>query len=46
MQSLHLFLKEKQSPYGIRSSSENFCAFDNIQVIPLYAMGNICQQNE
>lgn len=46
MQSLHLFLKEKQSPYGIRSSSENFCAYDNIQVIPLYAMGNIYQLNE
>lgn len=41
MQSLHLFLKEKQSPYGIRSSSENFCTYDNIKVIPLYAIGNI-----
>ncbi len=43
MQSLHLFLKEKQSPYGIRSSSENFCAYENIKVIPLYAIGNVYQ---
>lgn len=41
MQSLHLFLKEKQSPYGIRSSSENFCTYENIRVVPLYAVGNI-----
>lgn len=46
MQSLHLFLKEKQSPYGIRSSSENFCAYENIKVIPLYAIGNIYHVNE
>ena len=46
MQSLHLFLKEKQSPYGIRSSSENFCAYENIKVIPLYAIGNIYHINE
>ncbi len=39
MQSLHLFMKMKQSEYGIRCSSENFAAFDNIKVIPLYAAG-------
>ena len=37
MQSLHLFLKEKQVKYGIRSSLENFTKYDNIQVYPLYA---------
>jgi len=41
MQSLHLFLKEKQSEYGIRTSLENFTKYDNIQVYPLYAIGNV-----
>ena len=44
MQSLHLFLKEKQSPYGIRSSSKNFYAYENIKVIPLYAISNVYQK--
>ncbi len=34
MQSLYLFLKERQSLYGIRCSYENFCAYENIKVIP------------
>jgi predicted AAA+ superfamily ATPase len=41
MQSLHLFLAEKKRPYGVRTSSENFASYDNIRVIPLYAIGNI-----
>lgn len=41
MQSLHLFLKEKKSIYGIRCSSENFGLYDNIRIIPLYAVSNI-----
>ena len=41
MQSLHLFLKEKQIKYGIRTSLENFTKYDNIRVYPLYAIGNI-----
>jgi len=41
MQSLHLFLKEKHIKYGIRTSLENFVQYDNIQVYPLYAIGNI-----
>ena len=41
MQSLHLFLKEKHKKYGIRTSLENFVQYDNIQVYPLYAIGNI-----
>ena len=41
MQSLHLFLKEKQSEYGIRTSLENFTKYENIRVYPLYAIGNI-----
>ncbi|MDR2585507.1 MAG: DUF4143 domain-containing protein, partial [Prevotellaceae bacterium] len=41
MQSLHLFLKEKQVEYGIRTSLENFAQYDKIKVYPLYAIGNI-----
>ena len=43
MQSMHLFLAEKQAEYGIRTSLENFTKYDNIRVYPLYAIGNIKQ---
>ena len=45
MQSMHLFLKEKQSAYGIRTSLENFGQYDKIKVYPLYAIANI-KKNE
>lgn len=41
MQSLHLFLKEKKSAWGVRCSLENFATYDNIKVFPLYAVENI-----
>jgi len=41
MQSMWMFLKEKNSPYGIRTSLENFCTYQNIKVYPLYAIGNL-----
>ena len=41
MQSMHMFIAEKQSEYGIRTSLENFTKYDNIRVYPLYAIGNI-----
>ena len=41
MQSMHLFLAEKQAEYGIRTSLENFTEYNNIRVYPLYAIGNI-----
>ena len=41
MQSLHLFLKEKNIDSGIRISSENFCSYDKINVYPLYAVNNL-----
>lgn len=40
MQSLHLFLAEKKAKYGFRLSLENFSAFDQIKVLPLYAVSN------
>ncbi|MDR2475837.1 MAG: AAA family ATPase [Bacteroidales bacterium] len=39
MQSLNLFMKEKQSLYGIRTSLENFAEYNKIKVYPLYAIG-------
>jgi len=41
MQSMHLFLSEKQAEYGIRASLENFGQYDKIKVFPLYAIGNL-----
>jgi predicted AAA+ superfamily ATPase len=38
MQSLHLFIKEKNSEYGIRTSLENFTQYDKIKVLPLYSI--------
>ena len=41
MQSMFLFLEEKQRKLGIRCSMENFGKFQNIEIYPLYAVGNI-----
>jgi predicted AAA+ superfamily ATPase len=41
MQSLYLFLEEKKTETGIRTSLENFGRFDNIEIYPLYAISNI-----
>jgi len=41
MQSLRLFMKEKHINKGIRTSLENFGRYENIDVYPLYAIGNI-----
>jgi predicted AAA+ superfamily ATPase len=40
MQSMFIFLQEKQRVYGIRCSLENFGRFQNVLIYPLYA---ICQ---
>lgn len=44
MQSLFLFLKEKNRPYGIRFSLENFSLYDQIRVFPLYAVSNLVKE--
>lgn len=41
MQSLYLFLKEKNLKKGIRISNENFSVYNNIEVYPLYAVDNL-----
>ena len=46
MQSMHLFIKEKKSKMGIRTSLENFSVYDKIKVVPLYAIGNMKQRTD
>ncbi|MCL2480278.1 MAG: AAA family ATPase [Spirochaetaceae bacterium] len=41
MQSLRLFMKEKNIDRGVRTSLENFGRYENIDIYPLYAIGNI-----
>jgi hypothetical protein len=41
MQSMQIFLREKNLSKGIRVSTENFASYDNIDVYPLYAVENI-----
>ena len=41
MQSLRIFMSQKKSLFGIRTSLENFCEYQDIKVYPLYAAGNI-----
>jgi len=38
MQSMFLFLEEKNRPWGIRTSLENFSSYGKIKVCPLYAL--------
>ncbi len=41
MQSLRIFTSLKKPPYAIRTSLENFATYENIHVVPLYALANI-----
>jgi len=41
MQSLYLFLKEKNRPYGIRFSLENFSSYGQIKSYPIYSVNEI-----
>jgi len=41
MQSLRLFMKEKNIKKGVRTSLENFGCREDIDIYPLYAIGNI-----
>lgn len=44
MQSLRIFMEEKKSQYGIRTSLENFSTYGNIKVYPLYAIGDLVNE--
>jgi predicted AAA+ superfamily ATPase len=41
MQSMYLFLKEKNKSFGIRLSLENFSELEKVKIFPLYAVKNI-----
>ncbi len=45
MQSLHLFLKERNLNKGVRFSGENYAIYDNIHAVPAYAVSNIYNIN-
>jgi len=45
MQSLHLFMKEKNSTKGIRTSMENFDKVDKVDIYPMYGISNIFQEH-
>jgi uncharacterized protein len=44
MQSLRLFLAEKKQSHGYRFSLENFSEYQDIRVVPLYAISNFMKQ--
>jgi predicted AAA+ superfamily ATPase len=46
MQSLFLFLNEKNRPYGVLFSLENFSEYEKVKVFPLYAVTNFQNQAE
>ena len=41
MQSMRLFMSEKNIKKGIRTSLENFARYENIDVYPMYAISNL-----
>jgi predicted AAA+ superfamily ATPase len=41
MQSLYIFMDTKKIEKGIRVSQENFSTYQNVDVYPLYAVGNL-----
>lgn len=41
MQSMRIFLQSKKLSKGIRTSMENFAAFDDVLIYPLYAIGKL-----
>ena len=45
MQSMHLFLKEKNKALGVRLSLENFGKMENIQILPLYATSTLLKKD-
>ena len=44
MQSMRIFLDNKKRKTGIRTSLENFCHYNDIDVYPLYAISNLYHQ--
>jgi hypothetical protein len=44
MQSLHLFLNEKNLQIGVRTSMENIGEVDKIRIFPMYALSRLLKQ--
>lgn len=44
MKSLHMFLKERALPLGIRLSAENFGRYGNVAAMPVYAAGLLARE--
>lgn len=44
MQSMYVFLNEKNQEKGIRTSLENFATYDKVDVVPLYAISEIFKE--
>ena len=44
MQSLRTFLSEKNKHFGFRFSLENFARYNDIKVLPLYAVSNFLRR--
>lgn len=44
MQSIHLFMQEKKSDYGIRMSLENFGEIGKIKIFPAYAVSKLYRE--
>ena len=45
MQSMRIFLQQKNLNYGIRTSLENFGKLEDTLIIPLYAIGDYVRRN-
>jgi predicted AAA+ superfamily ATPase len=41
MQSLHIFISERDLPWGLRISGENFATYTKIKTIPIYAVSQV-----
>jgi hypothetical protein len=41
MQSLYIFLSERDLPWGLRISGENFATYTKIKTIPIYAVSQV-----
>ncbi len=46
MQSLFLFLTEKNRPFGIRFSLENYSSYGKVKAYPLYAVGELMHEKD
>jgi hypothetical protein len=46
MRSLRIFMEERNLDIGVRVSEENYGRYENIVVLPIYAVGNLVTNRE